>query len=396
MKGRARLHDSMRAALDSVPAMSDAALDQTLAQAMEQARAGAQGMPRTAAGDGEAVRWWWPRPVLALAATAMAAALVLIVVRPGSGPAPAAPVAGSAAVARLVDGELVAADGGALPLAVDGRLADGASVRATRPSRMAMEGTGLGLEPGTSVQLHLAGTAARGARRVQLRSGAVRGELTAGAVPLVIDARAFAVEAVAPARFRVELDAVRVEAGQVRVLDRDGSTLLAVVTAGQSYPPAPVPAPAPAPAPETPPPATASPDGEPAAAPEPPPRARPAVLLAAARRSLARREVARARRQALRALASRPDRAEQAEGKTLLAECALVSGKRAQAVRDYLAIARRFPSLPAGENALFAAARLEAQLGQKREGRQHLEQYRRRYPQGRFADEVAGRLKAAR
>ena len=76
----------------------------------------------------------------------------------------------------------------------------------------------------------------------------------------------------------------------------------------------------------------------------------------------------------------------------LRAECALVAGDAAGASAAYLHVARSFARLPAGENALFAAARIERERGASAQAARILEQYLERYPDGRFAKEARNRL----
>jgi outer membrane protein assembly factor BamD (BamD/ComL family) len=62
-------------------------------------------------------------------------------------------------------------------------------------------------------------------------------------------------------------------------------------------------------------------------------------------------------------------------------------------VRMYLDVAERFSDLSAGEVALFAAARLQANRGVSAEARRLLHRYLKRYPEGRFARDAADRLR---
>ena len=103
--------------------------------------------------------------------------------------------------------------------------------------------------------------------------------------------------------------------------------------------------------------------------------------------------MARARRQAREVLHLRPARRERAEALTILAECQAQSGKGNEAVREYLQIARAHADLAVGENALAAAARLEARLGHRAAARRLFRDYRKRYPRGRHIQEVTSRLR---
>jgi hypothetical protein len=107
-----------------------------------------------------------------------------------------------------------------------------------------------------------------------------------------------------------------------------------------------------------------------------------------ARARIARREVAAARAEIAAVLASGPSQAQAVEARTLLAEAAFVSGNRAEAVRLYLDVARRYDGLPAAENALYAAGR--ASRGEQ--ARALFRRYLERHPRGRFRAEVEARL----
>jgi hypothetical protein len=203
-------------------------------------------------------------------------------------------------------------------------------------------------------------------------------------------------------RFEVAADSVEVHEGSVRVLALDGSPLAESIAAGgrwQLRDTSASAAPAPLPAAEAPP-ASAPGAAEPPS-PEPP-AARPVAVAAAplledARRVLARGDAPAARRLVARALDARPSRAERAEADTLLAEVTLVEGDRAGATRRYTKVAERYADLPAGENALYAAAGLAARSGRLDEARALAERYLARYPRGRFrTDATALRDRAAR
>jgi hypothetical protein len=71
-----------------------------------------------------------------------------------------------------------------------------------------------------------------------------------------------------------------------------------------------------------------------------------------------------------------------------------VSGDAAGARDAYLTVAEHFAALPAGQTALFAAARIEAEHGDKALALRLLARYLQRYPQGHFAKEAAARSKA--
>ncbi len=118
-------------------------------------------------------------------------------------------------------------------------------------------------------------------------------------------------------------------------------------------------------------------------------------VLAEARRALAAGRVAEARLLVDRAFAAASRRTDRAEAETLRAECALVAGEVALAGQLYLLVAQRYPDLPAGENALFAAATVARKAGQAAGAIGLLKTYARRYPDGRFGAEVRASLEAA-
>jgi len=116
------------------------------------------------------------------------------------------------------------------------------------------------------------------------------------------------------------------------------------------------------------------------------------ALLVMAQQQLAARDVASARRLIARAEQRAATREERAEAGTLRAECALIEHRPEQAARAYLLVAKDFADLPAGENALFAAAQLSAREADVSRTRGLLVRYLEHYPQGRFADAARTRL----
>lgn len=114
-----------------------------------------------------------------------------------------------------------------------------------------------------------------------------------------------------------------------------------------------------------------------------------AALLTQARDALAVGELERSRRAIESVLAAKPPKAARAEALTLRAELFDVQGDRSSAIAAYLEVASRFHALPAGENALFAAARLERNAAK---AHKLLSQYLERYPRGRFVVEAKYRL----
>ncbi len=118
-----------------------------------------------------------------------------------------------------------------------------------------------------------------------------------------------------------------------------------------------------------------------------------AELLARARHRLAAGEPRAALTDLDAVLAAGGSRGQQAEAYTLKADCALVQGDARAAVRQYLDVSRRFSGLRAAETALFAAARIEANGGNKASAKKLLLAYRERYPAGQFRSDVDARLR---
>jgi hypothetical protein len=110
------------------------------------------------------------------------------------------------------------------------------------------------------------------------------------------------------------------------------------------------------------------------------------ALLARAREALARDALDDTRQLLDDAERAARERADRAEAGTLRAELALRGRDPAAAVRAYLIVADRYPELPSGENALFAAAQLSPRPTAL------LERYLAHYPQGRFAAQARARL----
>ncbi len=192
--------------------------------------------------------------------------------------------------------------------------------------------------------------------------------------------------------FRVVPDGVSVTRGRVRVLSPSGERW-ADLGPGQrwSYTP---PARAELTAAE----ASAAP-GEPTAM-SPAPNANSATsgltaaeLLARARHRVASGNARGALADLDAVLAARSARSQQAEALTLKGDCALVQGDARGAVRQYLDVSRRFSGSRAAETALFAAARTEADAGDKAQAKRLLASYQQRYPSGQFSGEVAARLR---
>jgi ferric-dicitrate binding protein FerR (iron transport regulator) len=113
------------------------------------------------------------------------------------------------------------------------------------------------------------------------------------------------------------------------------------------------------------------------------------ALLSRARTALGKGKVDQARADVQQALTGKPTAGERAEAQTLLAECALVGGDKKSAQAGYAKVAKENAGTPAGETAAYAAARLEKDPAR---ARALLQDYLRRYPQGRFRSEVQARL----
>jgi ferric-dicitrate binding protein FerR (iron transport regulator) len=113
-----------------------------------------------------------------------------------------------------------------------------------------------------------------------------------------------------------------------------------------------------------------------------------AHVLASARRLVADSDVAGARRELARARRLELTRAERAEADTLDAEVQLVSGHEAAAAKLYERVGERYRDLPAGESALYAAAKAWTRGGNAGKARIAAKRYLQRYPDGRFVTEA--------
>ncbi len=116
-------------------------------------------------------------------------------------------------------------------------------------------------------------------------------------------------------------------------------------------------------------------------------------LLARARHRLASGDARAALADLDAVLAAGGSRGQQAEAYMLKGDCALVQGDSKAAVRQYLDVSRRFSGLRAAETALFAAARVESNSGNKAAAKKLLLAYSERYPNGQFKSEVGARLR---
>jgi hypothetical protein len=241
------------------------------------------------------------------------------------------------------------------------------------------------------VEVAVAHARVRAVRRASIswNEKAATVKLDSGAIELDVDpalqrgfrviTEAFVVE-VLGTRFTVDAAHVEVSRGTVRVLAPDGRVLVARLQMGQTWSP----------------PQAAPAISEPAAQPERRTHAaQPADVaeqLARARRDLANGEVARAEKEASSILVGTRERRQEAEARTLLAECAQARGQLDQAIAAYSVVAERFGDLPAGETALFAAGRTLADAGRHVSATHWLRRYLDRYPSGRFTVEAKERL----
>jgi hypothetical protein len=197
-------------------------------------------------------------------------------------------------------------------------------------------------------------------------------------------------------RFEVTLEGVRVEQGKVQVVGGDGRVLALGLLAGESFTLAE--------------PTTlamhetglehaaratkSAPSAQSAAHAAGGPKLDAIGWLQRARSGLAARDPRTARRAVDAALALRPAHAVRAEALSLRAECSIVDGDVGAAVRQYLQVAEGFGRLPAAQNALFAAAKLEAERGRRTRAAELFARYLARYPHGSLADDAARRLGA--
>lgn len=203
-------------------------------------------------------------------------------------------------------------------------------------------------------------------------------------LPFAVQTERFVVE-VRGTRFRVDANGVDVYEGHVRIRDLAGSVLVESLTAGEqwrvSVPPPVVLAAPPVPAPVH--------------SPEVPSRTVSAAAphLARARSQLASKNVESARREIALALDANPTRTQRATAAVLAADACFVDGNPKRAIALYLEAHADYPDLLAGENALFAAARLQMKIGPTAEAKALLERYLDHYPHGEFSLEATTRLR---
>jgi hypothetical protein len=359
----------------TAPQLGRAARERAIRNALREA----QGLPVAAAHPVRGMR----APV-AIAAALGAAAALLIALRPSMAPTSPSPsqerarppqAAVAVRVDRVLSGELL----------IDGRAAAaGASLdttsllRAPQAATLALAHAKVELASGSALRWDAA------THSVHLQSGSLLADVDeAPHAPFAVVTPRFTV-LVLGTRFAVTLDGVRVERGRVRVTAPDGRVLADAVLAGERF--AYQDAEAPAAEADVRAPAQRSVRAE-ALHPQ------LGALLREVREHLAAQRLPRARELLDQAATLPGAPAERADAMSLRAECALLSGDHADAIETYLKVARRFGQLPAGENALFAAARLEAERARGAAASQLLERYLQRYPKGRFVKEAQARLR---
>ncbi len=244
------------------------------------------------------------------------------------------------------------------------------------------EGAVLSSESGGKVRLAHAEVALGAETRARWSANQATLLLEHGSVHVEVDPGPKRAFAVATPRFRVEvtgtifdvsLDSVRVSAGHVRVLEN--GSVRTVLDPGQRWSLENVAS------------ETAALEPEPGST--SPKAAAVGALLAHARARLASGDAKTARRDVSLALASHPTPTQDAEARSLLAECALVAGDTAEAQRRYADVARQHAGTAAAETAMFAAARIERDPARRAS---LLRSYLAKYPNGRFSAEARSRL----
>jgi hypothetical protein len=273
----------------------------------------------------------------------------------------------------------------ATPAAAD-RVASGearAAGRALRPGDPVPAATALSVSDGAALALGHARVASDGASELTWRPDRSAVDLRDGRLSVAVDPAPGRRFRVVTARFVVEVvgteftvdgDGVEVSRGVVHVLGAEDEAVVAEVRAGQTWR---VPGVA-----------------QPPSRRDDRPRRSAAAWLARARAHVAGGAVAEADHDITAALGAEPTPAEAAEARTLRAECALVSGDPQRAADLYADVSRRYGDLPAGETALFAAARVQVNAGKRDAAVELLRSYLDRYPHGRFRSEAVARLRA--
>lgn len=199
-------------------------------------------------------------------------------------------------------------------------------------------------------------------------------------LPFAVRTDRFIVE-VLGTRFRVDANSVDVYEGRVRISALDGGVLVDSLRAGDHWRFT-----------STPPVITATTPTPVVVQPRNKIASNAAPHLARARSLLASKEVAAARREIAAALAAGPSRTQRATAAVLTADASFVAGDAKQAIMLYLDAHTQYGDLLAGENALFAAARLQMKIGPASEAKDLLEQYLEHYPHGEFSIEATTRL----
>ncbi len=357
---------------DDLPTLSTFAHNRAINTALREPR---QARPRTRPRR-------WLVPVVASASAAIAATLLMFAFTSADTNERSITDVGRPPLARpadhLVGGAIEIAGQPALPGAA---IPAQAVITATDSSELVIAHARIALDAGTAVLWRNQDDT------LELRDGVVQVSVDpAAGQRFRVATTAFTVEVVGT-EFTVARDRVEVRAGRVLVWS-PSHDLLAELGAGDEWKPSQVASP----------PTRTRPRVAAARSPTPPTaaaRARDhAAILIRARRALAGGDVAAAKAAISTVLADSPRRGEQAEAHTLRAECALVSGDPELAARGYLTVAKRYADLAAGDNALFAAARLAANAGRNSDADKLLRRYLERYPAGRFTREAKRRLDA--
>jgi ferric-dicitrate binding protein FerR (iron transport regulator) len=362
-------------------------------------------------GSGVSVRGWLVgAPIAALCALALVlgwlrlgapteGASKSLAAHAASTPNAAAAANGGEPASRLLSGEL-AVNGSVLP--AGGSVPSDLPLTAANEVRLDTGRARLQLGAGTRIVWRKAQAT------VQLESGEVLAEVSKDrSHEFRVSTRDFVV-VVTGTRFAVNTESVRVSEGSVRVTDGAGQVLAEAVRAGQSWQRNPL-------QPQSAPHATSEAPATPARMPvqatgEAPvtgtvaarqphalattsrapeqPREPASALLDRARDLLAAGQAKPALAPIAQALALHLARGVRAEAMSLRAEAALVAGEYEAAAQRYLEVAEAYRDLPAGENALFAAARLRLAHTGRAQARELFTRYLARYPHGRFRREA--------
>jgi hypothetical protein len=115
-------------------------------------------------------------------------------------------------------------------------------------------------------------------------------------------------------------------------------------------------------------------------------------LLGRAQKQFATKAYAKAKATLAEVLRRAPARSDEVTARVLLADIAQAEGKLDEAVAKYTAVANAFVDAPAGESALYAAARLEVRRARAPQAVALLEKYLARYPKGRYVVDVRREL----